>query len=698
MTSKFDVFKKTALILFLNFLTMFMVSQMTSDSSQAYAATTTTSYASIVSKTSVNKTATIIDSKRNDGVYYDGPALTSSSTMTANASGASYNDDTVAVEETELTKRSNGSEYTYAEVYDSTAKKTYWIDQRAILSSVSSQTTADYQATINDSARNDKTYSAPALSSWSSLTGSTDAYNGDKVTVIASAITTRGNGESYTYLEVEYGSSTFWIDSRAILAQVTSSTSEDYSAVIEEGSRTDGIYTDGPALTSSSTITANASAPKYNGDRVTVIKKDVTTRGNGLSYTYLEVEYGSSTFWIDSRGISTTTYDTITATNTDPNEYATVLSGRTDGIYTDGPALTSASTLTANGSITDYVGNMVAVTQIDTTKRTSGGSYQYAKVTDMTAGKTYWVDVRSLNMSNYATITSTTTMDSTYKIADYARNDGTYSSPALTSSTALISTVGGKTYDDDTVTVTKEDVTKRANGTTYTYAYVTDSTAGKSYWIDARALAATTMNGYDESSYQSGISNGDISGSFVIVKATEGTDYVNTAEASEIATTVAAGKKLGLYCYADTGSAVSEAEYFVSNIKAYLKDDPILVLDWEGSALTQGPTWAKEWLDEVYDLTGIRPLIYMSKSVTTEYDWSTVAPNYGLWVAEYATTASTGYETDPWADDDDYGAWSTPTIFQYTDNGSLSGYSGALDLDLFYGDFEDWDRLAGLAY
>ncbi|WP_281166232.1 SH3-like domain-containing protein, partial [Liquorilactobacillus sicerae] len=205
-------------------------------------------------------------------------------------------------EETELTKRSNGSEYTYAEVYDSTAKKTYWIDQRAILSSVSSQTTADYQATINDSARNDKTYSAPALSSWSSLTGSTDAYNGDKVTVIASAITTRGNGESYTYLEVEYGSSTFWIDSRAILAQVTSSTSEDYSAVIEEGSRTDGIYTDGPALTSSSTITANASAPKYNGDRVTVIKKDVTTRGNGLSYTYLEVEYGSSTFWIDSRG------------------------------------------------------------------------------------------------------------------------------------------------------------------------------------------------------------------------------------------------------------------------------------------------------------------------------------------------------------------------------------------------------------
>uniref|UniRef100_UPI0024818C5F GW dipeptide domain-containing protein n=1 Tax=Liquorilactobacillus sicerae TaxID=1416943 RepID=UPI0024818C5F len=86
MTSKFDVFKKTALILFLNFLTMFMVSQMTSDSSQAYAATTTTSYASIVSKTSVNKTATIIDSKRNDGVYYYGPALTSTSTKTANAS------------------------------------------------------------------------------------------------------------------------------------------------------------------------------------------------------------------------------------------------------------------------------------------------------------------------------------------------------------------------------------------------------------------------------------------------------------------------------------------------------------------------------------------------------------------------------------------------------------------------------------
>ncbi|OIM25607.1 1,4-beta-N-acetylmuramidase, partial [Oenococcus oeni] len=564
--------------------------------------------------------------------------------------------------------------------------------------SISSQTTVNYQATINDSARSDKTYSAPALSSWSSLTGSTNSYDGDKVTVIASAVTTRGNGTSYTYLEVKYGSSTFWIDSRAVLAQITSSISENYSAVIEEGNRTDGIYTNGPALTSASTMTANASAPKYEGDRVTVIKKDTTTRGDGLSYIYLEVQYGSSTFWIDSRAVSTTTYDTITATNTTPNEYATVIFGRTDGIYTNGPALTSASTLTANGSITAYVGNIVAVTQIDTTKRTSGGSYQYARVTDVTAGKTYWVDVRSLNMSKYATIISNSTMNSTYKIADYARNDGTYSSPALTSSSALVSTVGGRVYDGDTVTVTKEDVTKRSNGTTYTYAYVTDPKAGKSYWIDFRALAATTMNGYDESSYQSGISNGSISGSFVIVKATQGTDYVNPAEASEVASTVAAGKKLGLYSYAETGNAISEAEYFVSNIKSYLKDNPILILDWEGSALTQGPTWAKQWLDEVYNLTGIRPLIYMSKSVTSEYNWSSVAPNYGLWVAEYATTASTGYQSNPWTNNDDYGAWSTPTIFQYTDNGSLSGYGGALDLDLFYGDFEDWDRLAGLAY
>ncbi|MHA5114244.1 GW dipeptide domain-containing protein [Oenococcus oeni] len=609
MTSKFDVFKKIALVLFLNFLTFFVVIQLQGNLDQANAATTTnsTDYASIVSKTSINKTATILDSKRNDGVYFSGPALTSASTMTANASGNSYNGDTITVEEINLTKRSNGIEYTYAEVYDSTAKKTYWIDQRAILASISSQTTVNYQATINDSARSDKTYSAPALSSWSSLTGSTNSYDGDKVTVIASAVTTRGNGTSYTYLEVKYGSLTFWIDSRAVLAQITSSIIENYSAVIEEGNRTDGIYTNGPALT-------------------------------------------------------------------------------------------SASTMTANGSITAYVGNIVAVTQIDTTKRTSGGSYQYARVTDVTAGKTYWVDVRSLSMSKYATIISNSTMNSTYKIADYARNDGTYSSPALTSSSALVSTVGGRVYDGDTVTVTKEDVTKRSNGTTYTYAYVTDPKAGKSYWIDFRALAATTMNGYDESSYQSGISNGSISGSFVIVKATQGTDYVNPAEASEVASTVAAGKKLGLYSYAETGNAISEAEYFVSNIKSYLKDNPILILDWEGSALTQGPTWAKQWLDEVHNLTGIRPLIYMSKSVTSEYNWSSVAPNYGLWVAEYATTASTGYQSNPWTNNDDYGAWSTPTIFQYTDNGSLSGYGGALDLDLFYGDFEDWDRLAGLAY
>ena len=34
--------------------------------------------------------------------------------------------------------------------------------------------------------------------------------------------------------------------------------------------------------------------------------------------------------------------------------------------------------------------------------------------------------------------------------------------------------------------------------------------------------------------------------------------------------------------------------------------------------------WAKRWLDEVYRLSGVKPIVYMSQSRTHEYDWSIV--------------------------------------------------------------------------
>ena len=202
-----------------------------------------------------------------------------------------------------------------------------------------------------------------------------------------------------------------------------------------------------------------------------------------------------------------------------------------------------------------------------------------------------------------------------------------------------------------------------------------------------------TLNGIDISNWQAGINLSAVPTDFVIIKATEGTTYVSPEADTQYQGAKSAGRLLGVYHFATGAGAVEEAKFFLSNVQGYL-GEAILALDWEGAVVTQGVGYAKAFLDYVYQQTGIRPLIYMSKSVTSSYDWSTVSAKYGLWVAQYADSNPTGYQDDPWTDAKGYGSWSGPAIFQYASTGRLSGYNGNLDLDKFYGDTEAWHNFA----
>lgn len=204
------------------------------------------------------------------------------------------------------------------------------------------------------------------------------------------------------------------------------------------------------------------------------------------------------------------------------------------------------------------------------------------------------------------------------------------------------------------------------------------------------------LNGIDISHWQDGINLNKISFDFCIMKATESTSFVDGCCDKFYQTVKKLGKLLGVYHFArGTGSGVEEADYFLSNIKNYIGES-ILVLDFE---YTNKPTskdvkWAKTWLDRVYEKTGVRPLIYMSHSVTRYADWSSVSKDYGLWVARYANTQPTGYQKDPWLGDEGTGAFSIVAIHQYTSTGRLSGYSGNLDLDKAYMSTEAWRKYA----
>lgn len=205
------------------------------------------------------------------------------------------------------------------------------------------------------------------------------------------------------------------------------------------------------------------------------------------------------------------------------------------------------------------------------------------------------------------------------------------------------------------------------------------------------------MNGIDIASYQAGINLNVVPCDFVIIKATQGTSYVNPDCDRAYQQAKASGKCIGVYHYASGGGAIAESDFFLKNISGYIKD-AVLVLDWESgenSAWSQGPSYAKTFLDRIYEKTGVRALIYMSKSVCSQYNWSSVAKNHGLWVAQYANYSPTGYQKEPWTDGNGYGAWKNPAIFQYSSSGRLNGYNGNLDLNVAYMDREAWKKYAG---
>ncbi|WP_435404081.1 GH25 family lysozyme [Lactiplantibacillus plantarum] len=208
-----------------------------------------------------------------------------------------------------------------------------------------------------------------------------------------------------------------------------------------------------------------------------------------------------------------------------------------------------------------------------------------------------------------------------------------------------------------------------------------------------------SLNGFDVASYQAGMNVGEVAGDFVLVKATEGIDYTNPEFNGHAKQTLSAGKKLGVYHFIRNDSDIKQqADYFLTVVKPYI-GKAMLVLDFEnttGSTIQSqaGVGLAKQWLDYVYQQTGVRSVLYTGISCENSLDWSSVVKaNYGLWIAQYNNyNVVNGYQPR-----DLYGSlkhWKTAVMFQYTSTGQLPGWNGNLDFDVFYGDKSAWDKYA----
>ncbi len=209
------------------------------------------------------------------------------------------------------------------------------------------------------------------------------------------------------------------------------------------------------------------------------------------------------------------------------------------------------------------------------------------------------------------------------------------------------------------------------------------------------------MNLIDIASWQAGLSlpalflnNPDLDG--VIVKLSQGTGYVNPEADAWISWLIANGKPFGTYHYLDKFGAKAEAQHYASLLAKYPGGVP--AIDYEEATLDMGTGYLKECLDEVYRLTGVKPLAYCSLSVTNQQDFSAIAAaGYKLWVAQYADfNPVNGFLDKPWQSGKP-GYFDGFVMHQYTSQGYLIGWGSNLDFNKFSGGVSAWKAMAGAA-
>ena len=200
-------------------------------------------------------------------------------------------------------------------------------------------------------------------------------------------------------------------------------------------------------------------------------------------------------------------------------------------------------------------------------------------------------------------------------------------------------------------------------------------------------------HGIDISSHQGGLNLRAIWADFVIVKVTEGTGYENPFWRAQAEATLAAGKRLGLYLFANDEDPNEQARFFLDRAKAYA-GRATFWLDWEADALNLAPSDALVILNQMAAETGSTPGIYLNGQGMESGDWSAIAGRFPLWYAGGPNYASYGQAySDPDVPTVPYWGGNV-LIHQYTEDGYLPGYNAHLDLDRLR-DRAAWDQMIG---
>lgn len=198
----------------------------------------------------------------------------------------------------------------------------------------------------------------------------------------------------------------------------------------------------------------------------------------------------------------------------------------------------------------------------------------------------------------------------------------------------------------------------------------------------------TVLKGIDISNWQKGLNLANSKPDFVIVKATEGLNFVDQYCDGFIQDAISLNISFGFYHFARSNNAAAEATYFYSQTKGYIGKG-IPILDFE---IPNSNEWLESFCKTYYRLSGIKPWIYMNSDYVNNRKYGTdwLKANCGLWIAGYPypytyyPNSTCPYKHDEW----------TLTAWQFSSSLIIDGRS--VDGDFFYGDKNAWNKYAGI--
>lgn len=450
-----------------------------------------TNYDTVTSTKTINLPGTVNQSNRADG-FYSAPYNTSAATATANSNGKAFNGQTVQVLEQATTSRSASAGNIFYKIRFVNGK-TYWTDQRAVklesFYTESNKKIVNYKARIDQTNRNDGLYpDGPYKTSISNIFQNSNAPHYDQQIVPVSAEVTTATG---THCQIKLSNGNLeWIDKKGlnddIYDHITQTKTVSLVGRVDQTGRSDGLYSAAYNTSLASSI-QNSKAKQHDGQAVTVIKQVTTQRAASLGNVFYEIRFNDgTTSWIDARGVSLVTLNTITSTKS-LNLAGTInQTGRQDGLYS-APWNTDVLTITENHNAKSYAGQTVQVIKLATTNRstTSGNRFYEIKLKN---GRDLWIDARGIKLKQLETIKDQKKVNYTAQIVQTGRSDGLYGHPYNSNADSIFSNTAALAYSGRGVQVKATGVTSQG-----TYAEVTLPNAMVK-WIDIKGLKRVTYD------------------------------------------------------------------------------------------------------------------------------------------------------------------------------------------------------------